>query len=215
MTHREVVLSVLSGGALCDDCLADKSGVHPRQTINILCRDLENEGSIRRVKADCPACKKHKILNQTAGSTIPSWEQGAAISTATAGERPWYWEGNVQQKIVEYFQSQGLQVTRTANTASREAGVDIRAMGKTGRELLVSVKGYPDKSSNTQARHWFAEAIFDIVLYRQQYPDCHYAIGLPDGFTTYQNLARRVGWLKKAAPFSFIWVKEDGDVTVK
>ncbi len=56
------------------------------------------------------------------------------------------------------------------------------------------------------------EAIFDIVLYRQTYPDCHYVIGLPAGFVTYENLAQRVTWLRQTVPFSFIWVKKDGTV---
>jgi len=37
-------------------------------------------------------------------------------------------------------------------------------------------------------------------------------VGLPDGFTTYLNLAPTVEWLRGAAPFVFYWVNEDGAV---
>jgi hypothetical protein len=169
---------------------------------------LEKEGFVSRKENTCPKCKNFKIVNRLSGTQLPAEEEETHISA----EREWYWEGNVQQRIVEYLKSQGVQVIRYANTETREAGVDIRAIGKTGKDLLITVKGYPTKSSNTQARHWFSQAIFDIVLYRQEYPDCHYAIGLPAGFVTYENLARRVTWLKQTVPFSFIWVKKDGTV---
>jgi len=35
---------------------------------------------------------------------------------------------------------------------------------------------------------------------------------LPDGFTTYLGLVKRVAWLRKAMPFSIFWVSEDGPV---
>jgi hypothetical protein len=38
------------------------------------------------------------------------------------------------------------------------------------------------------------------------------ASGKPDGFTSYVNLAPKVAWLKKMAPFRYFWVAENGTV---
>jgi hypothetical protein len=78
--------------------------------------------------------------------------------------------------------------------------------------MWVSVKGWPEKSVNTQARHWFSGAIFDLVLYKDQSPDVRLAIGLPAGFSTYQNLFPRVKWLRKNLPFEVITVSENGTI---
>ena len=32
---------------------------------------------------------------------------------------------------------------------------------------------------------------------------------------TYENLAKKVDWLKQSTPFRFYWVKEDGTVSVQ
>lgn len=58
-----------------------------------------------------------------------------------------------------------------------------------GKELWVSVKGYPEKSTHVQARHWFAGAVFELMLYRHESATARPAIALPEGFRTYANLA--------------------------
>lgn len=37
----------------------------------------------------------------------------------------WFWEGNVQKKIVEHLKNKGFKITKTANTQSKESGYDI------------------------------------------------------------------------------------------
>jgi len=102
-----------------------------------------------------------------------------------------------------------------ADTASKEPGIDIAAE-RDGRELWVSVKGFPRATSKThpatQARHWFSHAIFDLVLYRSKNPDVELAAAFPDGFVTYHNLTSRVGWLRENLPATIIWVAEDGTI---
>jgi hypothetical protein len=135
---------------------------------------------------------------------------------AVAGDgRSWYWEGTVQSTLVGHLASEGYRIKQVANTATKAAGVDIVAE-RSGRELWVTVKGYPVATSKTnapvQARHWFSGAIFDAVLYRGERRDVDIVVGLPDGFATYQKLALRIGWLKEEMPFRFAWVSEAGKV---
>ena len=62
----------------------------------------------------------------------------------------------------------------------------------------------------TRAR--FSGAMFDVVRYRTERPDIAIGVGLPDGFTSYINLAPKVGWLRQSAPFRYLWVAADGTV---
>jgi hypothetical protein len=91
-----------------------------------------------------------------------------------------------------------------------------RLRGNNGRELWVTVKGYPKGTSktspSTQARHWFSHAIFDLILYRSERQDVVLAAAFPDNFKTYQNLATRVGWLKETLPFTLFWIESDGGI---
>jgi len=130
-------------------------------------------------------------------------------------DHTWYWEGSIQDCIVEYLRSQRYQITSTANTHTRESGKDIQGKSPDGTVLWISVKGYPIKSSRTQARHWFAELLFDLILYRSENANAQLGIGLPYGFATYRNLARRIDWFKQSLPFQFYWVHEDGTVTAE
>jgi len=89
------------------------------------------------------------------------------------------------------------------------------AVAPDGSELWVSVKGYPEKSPNVQARHWFSGAVFDLLLYRGQDPSAKLALALPQGFATYTNLLPRIDWLKQMMQFQVFWVSEDGTVRVE
>jgi hypothetical protein len=64
-----------------------------------------------------------------------------------------------------------------------------------------------------QAGRWFKDAVFDIVAWRDESPLPVLALALPD-FPRYQRLAERIGWLHAAARFVFIWVGEDGSVSL-
>jgi len=130
-------------------------------------------------------------------------------------KQKWYWEGNIQNKIVHFLKTRGYIILKEANTALKDPGVDIIAISPEMKRLLVSVKGFPyenNKSKNTQARHWFAEAIFDLVLYRQEFPEVILAIGIPEGFPTYQNLSHKVTWFKESLPLKYFWVTQEGNV---
>ena len=104
---------------------------------------------------------------------------------------------------------------RLIAASSPGSGVDIVAR-KDGRDLWVTVKGYPRATSatnpSTQARHWFSQALFDVVRYRTERPDIAIGVALPDGFTSYLNLQPKVEWLHGSAPFVYFWAGEDGSV---
>jgi len=115
----------------------------------------------------------------------------------------WYWEGNVVKAVSAYLQKEGWTIKRTADTETREAGVDIQAQ-KSGEVLLVEVKGYPSKvyqrgeqkgqpkptNPPTQARHWYSEALFSAILRQAEHPAATVVIALPK-FSTFTNLVRR------------------------
>lgn len=133
----------------------------------------------------------------------------------SAGPSPWHWEGNVQSWAAAYLLSQGYFIRRVADTAAREHGIDLVAE-KGGRELWVTVKGFPAGTSraqpSTQARVWFEGALFDIVEWRGRNASVELAMALPD-FPRYRDLAERVRWLQPIAGFSYLWVHEDGSTS--
>jgi len=105
----------------------------------------------------------------------------------------WFWEGNVQSKDINFLVSQNYQIRSVASTASHQTGIDIIAE-KDGKNLWVSVKGYPQgterTNASTQSRHWFKQAIFDIIEYRERDKEAFLAMAFPD-FPSYRNLAKK------------------------
>jgi hypothetical protein len=104
-----------------------------------------------------------------------------------------------------------------ADTASHEKGIDIVAE-KNDKSLWVTVKGYPQGTEKTnpsvQAVHWFKQAVFDIVEYRERDKIVSLAVALPD-YPRYHSLAQRITWLKPVANFIYYWVKQSGEVSVE
>jgi hypothetical protein len=112
----------------------------------------------------------------------------------------WFWEGNVQAAIAQLLRDTGWTVEFEAHTATKARGADIIAsLGM--RKLVVEVKGYPSsryadprraqetKPTNpvSQATHWFAQALLQVMRLRTSMPDAEVAIGLPD-FARYRTL---------------------------
>lgn len=80
--------------------------------------------------------------------------------------RAWNWEGHVQKTVAGHPGASGWRILATADTATREAGVDIHAE-RDGVELVVEVKGYPRAgaaSANTQARHYVGGALLTGLI---------------------------------------------------
>jgi len=49
----------------CDDCLSYELNIRPRQQINQICRMLEYDKKIQRIKSYCHKCNKQKLSNFT------------------------------------------------------------------------------------------------------------------------------------------------------
>ena len=217
MSNRNIILAYLNKNRQfwCDDCLSARTSIKPRQQINQICRNLLTTNEIRRQRGICEGCGNLKVVN------FPSDEQPVTSRSTEAvtnkkllsgEEHPWYWEGNIQSKLVSHLAKDGYQILSVANTDSRTRGKDIEASTPTGKKLWISVKGYPNKSKNTQARHWFSQAMFDMILYREELSIAELAVAFPDGFTTYNSLSQRIDWFKTACKFKIYWVSENGSV---
>lgn len=224
-THKEQILKTLSQTAVpvCDDCLAKLTGISPRQTVNKYCNKMVNKGMIKRDHGECAFCGKKKIVNWTekgvencpappATPNITQIKSSFEEEKASKTTFPWYWEGNIQSKVVAYLAGRGYFIRSVTDTASRAQGKDIVAVTPDGKELWVSVKGFPENNSYTQARHYFAEAVFDVVLYRSENPEVKLVLALPHGFPTYERLALRISWLRKTLPLKIYWVDDSGHI---
>ena len=65
MTNAEAVINFLSNKPYCDDCISEELNIKPRQTINQICRILDNVKAIQRVKGSCSSCARDKIVNMS------------------------------------------------------------------------------------------------------------------------------------------------------
>jgi len=222
MTIRDRIIDYLKNHpeGIDDDDLAFSLGLKSRQQANTRCRQLENEGLVKRVVVN------GKLNNFWAENFYPRTATEMQVKvvspqakkktqpTETPKSSYWFWEGNVQSKVINFLVSQKYQIRSVADTASHQIGIDIMAE-KDGKKLWVSVKGYPrgteKTNASTQSRHWFIHAIFDIIEYRERDKEAFLAVAFPD-FPSYRNLAKKITWLKSAAKFVYIWVKEDGSV---
>ncbi len=220
MAHRDTILQFLasSTGPVCDDCISARTGIMPRQTVNQACNRMATAGEIRRSDLEvCAFCRAPKICNHAGSSQVPPQVASPVAETDDHG-RPWHWEGNVQARLVTHLASEGWRLVSAANTAAKSTGKDIVAE-RDRKSLWISVKGFPESKSRThpatQARHWFSHAVFDVVMYRDEDASVELAIGLPAGYTTYENLAARVRWLRQNLPFSIYWVSESGTVRLE
>ncbi len=203
----------------CDDHLSSETKITPRQTVYTICNSLAAKKKIIRGRGICSVCQKHKFVNSfdlAINMNSSAEKHFPPVDSEISKDRPWHWEGNIQSILVKYLTQQGITVTRAADTETREQGIDIEAISKSGAPLWITVKGYPEDKGkanpNTQARHWFSQAIFDVVLYRNESELASLAVGLPDGYSTYINLAKRMSWFLKASKAKICWVSKSGHV---
>jgi len=118
---------------------------------------------------------------------------------AQAGSE-WHTEENTQRLLVEWLRAQGWTIVRTANTATREHGVDVVAeLG--GERLGVEVKGYPSTvyaagskkgqpkttTPANQAPKWFSHALVPAMKLRTREPASRSVMCFPD-FPIYRKL---------------------------
>ena len=146
MANLELLLQFLkqNESPWCDDCLSEKTGIKPRQTIYQLCSRLAKERSIFRNSNRCSGCGRVKITNSI-NPNIPL-DELEREEKYDVSRRPWYWEGNIQANLISYLAKEDYKITTVADTKTRESGKDIEAIKPDGKILWVSVKGWPEKS---------------------------------------------------------------------
>ncbi len=141
-------------------------------------------------------------------------------------EDEWFEETNVSRKIRDFLVQNGYEITKFCED-KRERGHDIEAT-KERQKIIIEVKGYPsdkyvrgpDKGNkkrthpNSQAKHWFGEALLSLLMAKSENPDCKIVMGLP-GFKKYRELLDKVEFVIKKLDMGYILVDEKGDVTVK
>lgn len=218
MINSKKVLNFLEkyGNVWCDDCLSEKTAIYPRQQINKITRKLADKGEIIRSNGYCTGCNKYKTVSSSSSNKIVVTPKNIEKQNVkTIDGRPWCWEGNIQAMLVTYLANNDYKIISVSNTESRESGKDIIAQTPHNNTLWISVKGWPEKSVNTQARHWFSQALFDIILYRDESVDVELALAFPDGYSTYFNLAKRITWFKAQAKYRIFWVSETGSVRIE
>ncbi|WP_156941883.1 MarR family transcriptional regulator [Meiothermus cerbereus] len=203
MSVKQNIISYLQNHSegIDDNELTRVLGLKHRQQANMRCRELEKEGLVIRRKVN------GKIHNFWAGKPFDSASSASPNLQASQGpsskSENWFWEGNIQSKVVRYLESQDFYICSVADTASHQQGKDIVAE-KDGKRLWVTVKGYPKGTDKTkpsvQARHWFKQAIFDIILYREEDKHVSLAVAMPD-YPRYRKLAQKITWFKKCCTF--------------
>lgn len=119
--------------------------------------------------------------------------------------------------MVSYLEKNGYKIISIANTTTHQRGVDIIARNDKV-ELWITAKGYPTGTqrpkATTQAGHWFKQAIFDIIDYRNQSEFLDLGVALPD-FRRYHSLSKKTSWLKNVSGFRFYWVDVNGNVSIE
>lgn len=214
MTIRQRIIAFLQNhtDGIDDDDLAKVLDLSARQQANIRCRELEKEGLVIRRLVN------GKTQNFWAGKDLPSVVVIKQIDGNSLSKYDyWFWEGNVQATVVGFLITQNYRIVSTADTASHQTGIDIIAE-QNGIGLWVTVKGYPRGTTKTnpsvQAGHWFKQAIFEVVQYRERDRSVSLAVALPD-FPRYHNMAKKISWFKPVANFCYYWVTMNGDVRVE
>ncbi|GAA1378448.1 DUF7662 domain-containing protein [Catellatospora chokoriensis] len=134
-------------------------------------------------------------------------------------------EAVTQSLLVAYLMREGWRIERTADTASREQGIDVVA-SRDGRILAVEVKGYPSTSYSDpsrayevkptrpagQARQWYSHALLKALLTRDAHPTYEIAIGLPD-MRTYRLLHERTANSLRELQIRLAFIKPSGEVS--
>lgn len=141
-------------------------------------------------------------------------------------EADWYTEENTQRLLVEWLRAGGWTIVRTANTATREHGVDVVAE-LDGKRLGVEVKGYPSRvyaagprkgqakptAPANQAPKWFSHALVPAMKVRTREPETRSVICFPD-FPVYRRLWTETGSSLAAAGIEVWIVAADGAVSI-
>jgi hypothetical protein len=107
-------------------------------------------------------------------------------------DESWLEVASVQAQVVRHLAANGWDITRVADTESREHGVDIEARSGLDR-ILVEVKGFPSSTyvrgsgagepkrfgRGAQARTYFSNAALAGLLMRSEHPNSRVVLAFP------------------------------------
>ncbi|MCX6821999.1 MAG: hypothetical protein NTW30_04445 [Candidatus Aenigmarchaeota archaeon] len=242
-TNEQKIINFLSQGinkdsGYCDDCLSNKLQIKPRQQINQICRNLENDRKISRIKSTCYICKNFKIsnfvktdvdgvktvqgfsMNKTKASAFETHNQ----SNKWSYENEWFEETNISRKIRDYLKETGHEIIRF-NDDKRQKGHDIEVV-KNGIKTIIEVKGYPSEFyvgtekqgkrkptyPNLQAKHWFSEALLSLLSAKcEAWDEVTIAMGLPR-YPKYEELCSRIATLREKLGMKIYFVDCTGKI---
>jgi hypothetical protein len=114
-----------------------------------------------------------------------------------------------------------------ADTRSKQQGTDIDAT-KSGRRLLIEVKGYPSKhyrdskrsmetkrtNPTNQAQQWYSHAMLKVMRLRQKHADAEVSLAFPD-YPRFRTLYAETNDCLKKLSVGCIWVREGGEVLIE
>ncbi len=241
MSNTSRVLDALSDGPACDDCVSEQAQVFPRQQVNQIATRLAAKGIIRRVAGyPCRVCRRVKITNalgstaalpsnvhdEVAAAHPPDHSTDSEREQVSVLDNTWHWEGNVQSRLRTFLEESGWRITFAANTAAKQAGVDLTA-SKANRRLLIEVKGFPTttyaygpnrgklKSTQptNQARQYFSHALLSMMRMLDKEPSAEVALCFPD-YPTYRALLAATKRPFKLLRVGVYLVRKDGSVEV-
>ncbi|WP_342564214.1 hypothetical protein NST84_03200 [Paenibacillus sp. FSL R7-0345] len=123
MSNKRDILEALTNLDLYDDCLSLASGVKPGQTVYTQCRSLAEAAIVCRQRGICNKCHRKKQLTDY----LPLLQLKFFFDTEESAptlNQSWYWEGNVQSKVVTHLALNGFSIRSVADTSTKVAGKD-------------------------------------------------------------------------------------------
>jgi hypothetical protein len=135
----------------------------------------------------------------------------------------WFWEGNIQQKIIDFLNSmEGYKIIRICDPKTK--GPDI-LVERHGILRQIEVKGYPSEkyvagpsegqkkptNPRLQAKHWFGEALLALLIAKSNNTELEISLGLPKK-QIYIDLLNDTSWARRIMGISCYIVDESGDV---
>jgi Holliday junction resolvase-like predicted endonuclease len=168
--------------------------------------------------------RPEEIDGWRAGAPAPAIAPMPAAPAEGDPASEWHTEANTQRLLVEWLAGEGWTIVRTANTATREHGIDVVAE-RDGQRLGIEVKGYPSRfyvtgpkkgqlktsTPKEQAKKWYAHALVPAMRLRTREPDARSVMCFPD-FHVYRELYADTALSLRAAAIDVWVVSQDGEV---